>query len=170
VNIEIVLQLLFACTVLLAGRSFYWLLIALIGFLIGVELANTWFVDQARWLVICAGLGAGLVGAVLAIFFQRLAFAIAGFLAAAYLTMVLGKMTGFTEISQLIVLVAGIAGAILTIALTDWVIIFLSAIAGAAAIASIVTHEPGFQLGILLGLAALGVAVQGVVLRRKRAP
>src|SRR5262245_61394763 len=70
--------------VLLFGRSLYWAFIAIAGFLLGMALANQWLADKPDWIRILAAVGGGVVGAVLGILIQRLAFAIGGFFAGGY--------------------------------------------------------------------------------------
>src|SRR5262244_3268925 len=76
---------------LLFGRSLYWAFIAIAGFLVGMALANEWLADKQEWVRILAAIGAGLIGAIVGIMVQRLAFAIGGFFAGAYLALVIAS-------------------------------------------------------------------------------
>ncbi len=78
-----VVLVLLGIVVLLFGRSLYWAFIAIAGFLVGMALANEWLADKSEWIRILAAVGAGLLGAVVGILVQRLAFAIGGFFAGA---------------------------------------------------------------------------------------
>lgn len=49
---ESILRVLFGFVVLLARRHIFWLFIALVGFLVGSELARIWLVGQPMWLII----------------------------------------------------------------------------------------------------------------------
>ena len=80
--------------VLLLGRNIFWLTVAIVGFLVGMEFAGMLLVDQPTWVLLAVGLGAGLVGAVLAVLVQRVAFGLAGFFAGAYLTVIVTQSLG----------------------------------------------------------------------------
>ena len=166
--IEQVVRLLLGLVILVAGRNLFWLFVGAIGFLVGFELASLWLSDQAAWLVVVTGIVAGLVGAILAVIFQRVGFALAGFYAAIYLAIAFSGKLGLDSASPTILLVAGVAGAILTLLLTDWAIIVLSALAGAVAISSIFFMEPLAELASIVVLASIGIIVQRRMLTRSR--
>ena len=64
---------------LLAGRRLFWIFVAITGFFVGAEVAGDLFANQPQWVVWVLAAGAGIIGAVLAILLQRVAFAVAGF-------------------------------------------------------------------------------------------
>jgi len=168
VSIDNVVRVLLGCTVLLAGRNIFWLFIAVIGFLLGFELAHVWLADQPMWLALVAGSVVGLVGAVLAIVYERVAFALAGFYAAAFLVITYTDKPGFASMPAITPYVAGLVGALLAALLTDWTIIVLSALAGAAAIVSVFVLQPPVEVVSFLALALVGVLVQRSMLARRR--
>jgi hypothetical protein len=167
-TLETILRLIVGCVVLVAGRNVFWLFVGLMGFLVGVEFAEIWLVDEPRLLVIAAAAGAGLLGALLAILYERVAFALAGFTAMAYLAMVLAKKIGFDSAPPAIVFVAGLVGAILAALIMDWAIIVLSSLAGAAAIVSTFTSARAIDAVVFVILATIGISVQHTVLTRRR--
>ena len=63
---------------LLVGRRMFWLFVGLAGFLCGFQSGQIFFPEQAM-LGIVFGLLLGVVGIFVAVFFQRLSFAIGGF-------------------------------------------------------------------------------------------
>jgi hypothetical protein len=164
----LVLRLVLGAVILLAGRNLFWLVIAAIGFFVGVEFASIGMAGYSTVLILAVGLAAGLIGALLAIVFQRVGFALAGFYAAVFVTLVYATKLGFVGVSPVVLLVIGLAAALLVALLTDWTIIVLSAVAGAVAITSVFALPPAVDVICSLGLAALGVAVQGSTLRRRR--
>jgi len=168
IDVEHLVRLLLGLIILLAGRNVFWLFIGAIGFLVGVDLANIWLVDQAGWLIIGVGIAAGLVGAILAVVLERVAFALAGSYAAVFLTIAIAENLGSQGVSPTIVVVAGVVGAMLGALLTDWAIIILSALAGAAAVSSIFVMTPTVQYASIVALATLGVIVQRTKLTRGR--
>jgi len=166
--IDNAVRVLLGCAALLAGRNIFWLFIAVIGFLLGTELAHAWLADQPVWFALVAGLVMGLIGALLAIVYERVAFALAGFYAAAFLVMMYADKPGFASMPAITPYVAGVFGALLAALLTDWTIIVLSALAGAAAIVSVFALQPVVEAVCFLALALVGVLVQRNMLARRR--
>jgi hypothetical protein len=167
-SIDGAVRVLLGFMVLLAGRNIFWLFIAAIGFLAGIELAQALLADQSTWLALVAGIGMGLVGAVLAIVYERVAFALAGFYAATFLVITYADRIGFTDMPAIMPYVAGVFGALLAVLLTDWSIIVLSALAGAAAIVSAFALQPGVEAVSFLALALIGILVQWSMLASRR--
>jgi Domain of unknown function (DUF4203) len=167
---ESILRILLGCVVLLAGRNIFWLFIALVGFLAGIALAGIWLADQPLWLTIAVAIAAGLIGAVLSMLFERVAFALAGFYATAYLATVLAATLTFDTVPVGLVFAAGLLGALLAALLMDWAIIVLSSLAGAAAIVSAVAADPAVEVVIFVVLATIGALVQRAVLARRGLP
>jgi hypothetical protein len=161
---------LVGAAMLLLGRKLYWLFVGGAGFVLGTELA-TWFMQgQPAWVTVLVALVVGIVGALLALFVQRLALAAAGFVAGGYvaasLVSVLGIEAGW--LSWLAYLFGGLLGGVLVTALLDWALLVLSSLASAALIVQTI------QLGLLptallfLVLAALGIAVQARLMWREQ--
>jgi hypothetical protein len=156
---------------LLLGRKLFWLSVAVIGFVVGAELAVRYLPNQSEIVRLVVEIGIGLIGALLAIFMQELAIGIAGFLLGGELGILLGRALAFyrPEYWWLFFLVAGIIGAILMVSFFDWGLIILSSLAGARLIMDAVPHihyaerAAGFAV-----LAVLGIAVQASLLRRRR--
>jgi hypothetical protein len=167
-SIDNVIRVLLGCTVLLAGRNIFWLFIAVIGFLLGTELAQVWLAGKPVWMVLVAGVVAGLAGAVLAIVYERVAFALAGFYAAMFLVITYADKLGFASMPAVTPYVVGVFGAVLAALLTDWTIIVLSALAGAAAIVSVLALQPGVEAVSFLALALVGILVQRGMLTRRQ--
>ncbi len=151
---------------LVAGRKFFWLFIAITGFFVGVELAHDLFANQPRWVVWVFAAGAGIIGAVLAMLFQRVAFALAGFYAGGYLAIFVVQSFGW-GVLDLAILVGGVIGAVLATWVMDWAIIVLSSFVGAGLIVASLDLD-WLQGTILAGvLAAVGILVQAILMRSK---
>jgi len=158
--------------VLLFGRTLYWAFIAIAGFLAGMMLADAWLADKEQWIRILAAVAAGVVGAVLGIFIQRLAFAIGGFFAGAYLALAIATQMHAPGEANIWWVAGGVLGAIVAALVMDWAIIVLSSLAGATAILSPFAAKLGDQLFPVLFvlLAAIGVIFQGRKLIRPVPP
>lgn len=153
---------------LFLGRRLFWLFVAVIGFIVGFNLAVQNLAAESTWVAIVIGLVAGLIGAVLAVLFQRAAVALAGFLAGSYLAGYLLAALGvdLAGFAWLVSLVGGIIGAILVFVLFDWALIVLSSLVGASLIAPLVTPESTAQTLVFVLLALIGIVVQAGLMRR----
>jgi hypothetical protein len=140
-------------TVLLAfGRKVFWLFVAAMGFFAGLELANRYMQIKPAWMAFVIALAVGLLGALLAYFFQKLAIAVAGFLAGALITArFASQLAAQVKIPEwLIILIGGIIGILLVAIIFEWALILLSSLAGAILVVD------GFKLA---GLIAIIVGV-----------
>jgi hypothetical protein len=115
------------------GRKIFWFFVAASGFFAGFELASKTFHVSPVWMAILIGVAVGLVGALLATFFQKLVIGAAGFLAGAFIASRLVPQLG-THVqswSWAISLAGGIIGIILMYAIFEWALMILSSLAGA---------------------------------------
>ena len=111
----------------------------------------------------------GFIGALLALFLQKVAIAIAAFLAGGKLAMAL--VTAFfaegVRYPGISFIIGGIIGAILLLALFDWALIVMSSIVGAYLIGqTIVLPQTGATI-LFVTLTAVGIAVQAAAFRRR---
>ena len=102
--------------VLILGRKIFWLTVAIVGFL---EFTDMLLADQPTWVLLAGGLAAGLIGALLAVLAQRVAFGLAGFFAAGYLTLIVAQSQGVGGTNMIIPLVGGVIGALVAVLLMD---------------------------------------------------
>ncbi|MGD8590294.1 MAG: hypothetical protein PVG22_15825 [Chromatiales bacterium] len=169
ITIDVAINLLLGVTVLLVGRNIFWLFVAVIGFMFGIEIAQGLFFEQPMWMSLLAGVGMGLVGAVVAIVYQRLAFVLAGFYAGVFLTIVIAGELGLVAMPAVTPFFIGLLGAVLAFLMTDWAIILLSSLAGAALIVTTLsTLQSGIAMASFLVLAVVGMFVQWNILTRQR--
>jgi hypothetical protein len=168
-----VVSLLAGAALLLVGRRLYWLFVAIAGFFVGIEIARALVLDQPQWVIWLIAAAAGIIGALAAMLFQRVAFAIGGFYAGGYLLLVAAErfFPGVAGVGAF--LVGGVLGAVAAAMLMDWAIIVLSCMVGAALVVSALGLG---NLGSLLayaGLLAAGIVFQARltgVPARKSAP
>jgi len=154
--------------VLLFGRRLFWLAVAAVGFAAGFEIAPRLFHEPTPLLMFTIAIVLGFIGALLALLLQKVAIAIAGFLAGGKLATALAAAF-FIEHAHYFAItfvIGGIVGALLLLMLFDWALIFLSAIVGAHLIQRTIVLPPAGQTILFIVLAALGVLVQASMLRR----
>src|SRR5213594_2923825 len=129
---------LIGVVILLFGRKLFWLCVAAVGFAAGVEIAPHLVHEPSALLALTVALVLGLIGALLALFLQKIAIAVLGFLAG-------GKLAGaiaaaffihYAHYSTFIFVIGGLIGAVLLLVLFDWALIVVSAFVGAHLIQS----------------------------------
>jgi hypothetical protein len=161
---------LIGIVVLFFGRKLFWLCVAAVGFLAGIELAPHLVNEPSPLLQLAVAIVLGLLGALLAFLLQKIAIAVVGFLAG-------GKLAGaiaaaffvhYAQYSTIIFVVGGLIGAILLLALFDWALIVVSSLIGAHLIVyqGAITLPPSGSIIVFLGLAIIGILVQAASLRR----
>jgi hypothetical protein len=166
----LVLPIVIGVLLLLFGRRLFWLYVAACGLAVGVTLATRIFSVQPDWLALLIGLGAGALGALLAVFFQGLAIRVGGSLAGAFIAVAIAKGVGFEGGASFWVMfvLGGIIGTMLMVVLFDWGLIVLSCLLGSSLIV------PAFRLAgtsafvLWAGLFGLGVAAQAAMRRHER--
>ena len=112
--------------------------------------------------VLIVGLVFGVIFALLAIFLQRFAIGIAGFLAGGFILTTLLARLGVESLSNWVVyIIGGMIGIMLVILLFDWALIIFSSLAGAALLLqSFSTQTPAGVLIFFL-LSLVGIIIQG---------
>jgi hypothetical protein len=162
------IQILVGAVLLLFGRRLFWLFVGCIGFLVGFDFAGSFFPGQSQLLIFLIAAGVGLVGAILAIFLQRLVVGIAGFFAAGYFLANVATAALHTHQSAvhwIAFVIGGILGAVLTMILLDPALIVLSSLAGATSIAQNVPFDQSSQGILFLILLVFGIIVQAMQYR-----
>jgi hypothetical protein len=162
-------KLLVGLAALVAGRQLYWLFVGVAGFILGAEMAARGFAQSPDWLRLVLALVIGLLGTFLAVLFQYVAAAIAGFLVAGYVALRVLDAAGVSGpgLVWIVFAAAGLAGFLLVLALFDWALIVLSSLAGAALVVEAVRLGPPAATGLFLALAVAGIVVQGAWLRAR---
>src|ERR1700732_4679500 len=110
-----IIGLIIGTVILLFGRKLFWLFVAAVGFAAGVELAPHLIHEPSPLLALTFALVLGLIGALLAMFLQKIAIAIAGFFAGGKLATAIAAAFFVHEAQYfgLIFLIGGIVGALL---------------------------------------------------------
>src|SRR6266540_1946795 len=131
---------LIGVVILLFGRKLFWLCVAAVGFAAGVEIAPHVVHEPSSLMALIIALVLGLIGALLALFLQKIAIAVLGFLAGGKLAGAIAAafLVQYAQYSTIVFLAGGIVGAILLLALFDWALIVVSSLIGAHLIQSAV--------------------------------
>ncbi|HMF45932.1 MAG TPA: DUF4203 domain-containing protein [Candidatus Udaeobacter sp.] len=165
-----IVGVLIGIAILFFGRKLFWLCVAAVGFALGVEIAPHIIQEPSSILGLMVALVLGLVGALLALFLQKVAIAVLGFLAGGYLAGAIAAAF-FIHSAQhytIIFLVGGVIGAILLLTVFNWALIVVSSLIGAHLIVfqGVITLPPTGSTLVFVGLAVIGILVQGASFRR----
>ena len=165
-----ILSVLIGAVILFFGRKLFWLCVAAVGFAAGVEVAPHLIHEPSVVLQLSVAVVFGFIGALLALFLQKVAIAVAGFLAGGKLALalVVAFFVHGANYPGVTFIIGGIIGAILLLSLFDWTLIVLSAVVGAYLIQhTIVLPQTGATI-LFIALAALGIVVQAAAFRGAR--
>ena len=162
-------NLFIGLVLLIFGRKLFWLFVAAVGFVFGHQFAQAFFASASYWVVFGIGLLGGAVGALMAIFLQKIAIGIAGFAAGYAITEYAFLMLGWPA-TPLLYAVGGLLSAILLYLLFDWWLIALSSIAGAMLVLQYVNWTPLHELVLYSILLVGGVLCQTLILLKQKHP
>ena len=161
--------MLVGLALLILGKKLFWLFVGAIGFIGAGDMVVRHFSGLPDWQILIIGVATGLLGALLAIFFQKAAILLVGFYTGGYLAVsLIGtlNMAPSPALPWAPFVIGGLLGAVLLYLLFDWTLIALSSLAGAAFISQTIqiTAVPS---GILLAALFLaGVIIQGRMLKK----
>ena len=164
------LRVLIGAALTMLGRKLFWFFVAAVGFSLAFSLAARVVAESAGWLVWLIAIVAGLLGALLAVFVQRLAVGLAGFLAGVMFALGLVELLnlqlgGWTWMAYL---VAGILGAVVISAAFDWALILLSSLIGSVLIAQGLDLAEAQSLLVFGLVFIVGLIIQAGWLRADR--
>jgi hypothetical protein len=167
-----IIGVIVGAAILLFGRKLFWLFVAALGFAVGIEIAAYFMREPPLWLTLVIALGLGVLGALLAIMLQKLAVGVAGFIAGGRLASALlaAFFVDYPNYRGITFVIGGIIGALLLLALFDWVLIVLSSVEGAHLIGNGVVLPQNGAVILFCALVVVGVVVQGSMLRGSRKP
>ncbi len=163
-----VLNLLLGVAILAFGRRLFWVGVGIFGFLAGAELAGVLITDHGAWLVIVAAVIAGAAGAVVAMLLPRLVFGLIGLLGGGYLGISAAQAMQWGDHLLLAALIGAALGAIIAVKVTDWALIVVSSLAGAAAVVGEFGLQPLLASATFIILTLVGAILQGRQLRREQ--
>ena len=163
-----IVGVLIGIVILFFGRKLFWLCVAAIGFAVGAEIAPHLVNEPSSLLALLVALAFGVLGALLALFLQKIAVAVLGFLAGGKLASAIAAafFVQYAQYSTIIFVVGGIIGAILLIAVFNWALIVVSSFIGAYLIQSAIVLPPTGSTLVFIGLAIVGIFAQAASFRR----
>ncbi|HEY4270976.1 MAG TPA: DUF4203 domain-containing protein [Candidatus Udaeobacter sp.] len=163
-----IVGVLIGIVILFFGRKLFWLCVAAVGFAVGVEIAPQLIHEPSAIVALLIALVFGVLGALLALFLQKIAIAVLGFLAGGKLASAIAVafFVHYAQYSTIIFVVGGIIGAILLLAVFDWALIVVSSFIGAYLIQSAIVLPPTGSTLVFVGLAIVGIFVQAASFRR----
>jgi hypothetical protein len=165
---SVIVSILLGIILLVAGRRLFWLFVAAVGFLYGLNFAPMIFNGGSELMYLAVALGCGIVGALLGVFAQKIAVAIAGGLLGGYFASELFYgATWHQHFPAIAFIIGAIAGAILVLMLFDWALIIWSSITGSILIVHSFHLAESERNILFLALVVVGIAVQARLLRRR---
>jgi hypothetical protein len=163
-----IVGVLIGIAILFFGRKLFWLTVAAVGFAVGVEIAPLLVNESSSLLALLIALVLGVLGALLALFLQKVAIAVLGFFAGGKLATAIAAafFVHYAQYSTIIFVIGGIIGAILLLAVFGWALIVVSSFIGAYLIQSAIVLPPTGSTLVFIGLAIVGIFVQAASFRR----
>ena len=167
-----ILNIVLGILLLTTGKKLYWLIVAVVGFVIGLAFTQYLLVNPP-WLVYVLALGAGIIGAVMALLVQKLAISLVGFIVGGYGALYLSSLFGKSveSINWMAFIIGGIVGLLLVASVFDWALYLLSAWAGSILVTKTLTEGVGLNanLGLVLFfvLFILGMIIQAGLFREQ---
>ena len=157
----VVINIIIGAVLLLFGRNSFWLFVGCIGFAVGLQYAPLlWDVKSPAVLIVLSSI-TGVVGAILAVVFQKIAIGLAGFAGGAYITNNLLKFTGLQWDTLFWV-------PYILFMVFDWALILVSSFAGAMMIIQALDLKPRTNIWLLCILFIFGMIVQTMLFLRAR--
>lgn len=169
-SIEAWLPVILGALLLFFGRKLFWLCLALLGFFFTFGLVSELTEEASESLTLFLAVGLGVVGALLAVFLQKIAVGAAGFLFGGGATLFLIDFYALEVggLELLLVLVGAVVAAFLAFKLFEVALVVLSSLVGAALISQAIGLSPGASGILFVVLAIVGIAWQMGSKERKK--
>ena len=151
---------------LVLGRRLYWLFVAGMGFLYGLELAPRLLPGRSETVIVIVALALALVGALVAVVATKIALGMIGFAAGGGIAVLLLGNLGIDSgaVALGVFVIGGLLGAVLLLVLFDWTLIALSSLAGGSLIVTsaqrLLEIPPIAATPLVLVLAVIGALIQ----------
>lgn len=159
-----ILNLVLGIILLTTGKKLYWLFVGIIGFLIGYAVSTQYLHLQLNppWLIYIIAVAGGLIGAVLGIFVQHLAIALAGFIVGGYGAILLIELLGISKqvTNFMAFIVGGIIGLLVVASVFNWALYIISSWAGATLVVQAIGLQAVLGTIVFFTLFVLGMIIQ----------
>src|SRR5258708_9794577 len=164
-----IVGVLIGIAILFFGRRLFWLCVAAVGFAVGVGIAPLHINEPSSLLALLIALAFGVIGALLALFLQKVAIAVLGFLAGGKLTTAIAAafFVHYALYSTIIFVIGGIIGAILLLAVFCLGLVVFSSFFRAAFFPSAILLPPAPSSLLFLFLPLGGTFFHARSFRRK---
>ncbi len=165
-------RLFLGVALLVMGRRLFWLFLGGVGFVFGFDFAERVIHDQPQSVILIIALFAGALGAMAAIFVQKFAVVVGGFLAGGYLSIELLKLLsiGTGDYYWLVFIAGGLVGAVLMSIVFGWTLIILSSLAGSILIVQAFPLGRQWSNFLFICLVIFGFVIQFGLVRRTPPP
>lgn len=153
-------QAVIGLVLVFAGRRLFWLFVGTVGFFFVFSLTIDQWQDP-RW-ALAAAIGFGILGALVAVFLQKIAIILAGLVVGAWASLWLLELYEVDPgtLQWFIVAVSSILAGILASWLFEIALIVLSSAAGAVLLADVGNLDPNPSLAVFVVVTLLGIAIQ----------
>ena len=167
---SIAIKIFAGLALIVFGRKIFWMFVAAVGFVAALTLLSKLFPDASGWTVLGMGLVGGILGALLALFLQRLAVAVAGFAGGGFFLVNIVEVFHIQTGSNFWVpfIIGGIIGGALMMLIFDWSLIVLSAGLGSYLFVQELHLADTMSLTAMIVLFVVGIAVQSKGLKKKK--
>ncbi len=145
------------------GKKAFWMFVAIVGFVVGMEFAPQILSGQTESVYLTVSIIVGLLGALLAVLLQKFAVGLAGLVAGGYITYTLMQMA-VLDVGQyqwMVILAGALIGAVLAGTMFDWAMVLITSASGAVLIYQGLNFNYPYSFIFIAVLTILGIIVQG---------
>jgi hypothetical protein len=163
------LRLFLGAMLMIQGRKLYWLFVGGIGFFVTLSLLDPSISGMNDQTALIISVIVAFLGALMAIFLNRLAIFVGGFLGGGYMLIVLVELFGFRlgTLNSMLFLVGGVVGALIVSSAFDGALIFYSSVLGAAMVVQASELSPLWRLVAVPLCAVVGMGLQALIMRNE---
>ena len=165
----VITNILVGLALLTLGKKLFWLFVGAIGFIGASDMAARYFSGLPDWHLLIITVAAGLIGVLLAIFFQKAAILLVGFYTGGYLIVSLFNTLNMAPSPAppwAPFVIGGLLGAVLLYLFFDWTLIALSSLAGASFVSQTIQISAVPSAILSTALFLTGVIIQGSMLKK----
>ncbi|MGD2059186.1 MAG: hypothetical protein PVI04_10695, partial [Anaerolineales bacterium] len=155
------LRLFLGAMLMIQGRKLYWLFVGGIGFFVTLTLLDPSYSGMSVQATRIIAIIVAFIGALIAIFLQRLAIFVGGFLGGGYLLIVAFELFGaqLGGLNTFFFLIGGVVGALIVSSAFDGALIFFSSVLGAGMVVQVMNLTPLWRFVAVPLLAVIGMGL-----------